>query len=144
MADLPVADALVIAPAGCGKTVALAARAKAVLARGEIPLPRKILALTFSNKARDNLASRMHEIVGAGWRRRITVTNFLPVRRSPPELQHSVHTCCCQRSAIRRESERRNSRMMHSFKRDLFASKFDVPNSDVTIDVAGSEKTAVG
>ena len=76
LAALPIANALVIAPAGCGKTQALAARARVVLARGEVAAPQKILALTFSNKARDNLASRMQGIVGAGWRRHITVTNF--------------------------------------------------------------------
>jgi len=76
LADLPIANVLVTAPAGCGKTEALAVRAREVLARGEITLPQKILALTFSNKARDNMASRMQEVVGPSWRRRITVTNF--------------------------------------------------------------------
>jgi DNA helicase-2/ATP-dependent DNA helicase PcrA len=35
-----------------------------------------ILALTFSNKAKDNLASRMRQVVGPSWRQRIAVTNF--------------------------------------------------------------------
>jgi DNA helicase-2/ATP-dependent DNA helicase PcrA len=51
LANLPIGNVLVIAPAGCGKTEALAARAKAVVARGDVTAPRKILALTFSNKA---------------------------------------------------------------------------------------------
>lgn len=65
-----------IAPAGCGKTEALAARARAVTARGAVVAPRTVLALTFSNKAKENLACRMTAVVGAGWRKRIVVTNF--------------------------------------------------------------------
>lgn len=76
LVDLPIGNVLVNAPAGCGKTEALAVRAREVLARGEITLPQKILALTFSNKARDNMASRMQQAIGAGWRRHVTVTNF--------------------------------------------------------------------
>ncbi|MEX0985753.1 MAG: ATP-dependent helicase [Actinomycetota bacterium] len=76
LVELPVGNVLVIAPAGCGKTEALAGRARAVLARGEVAAPQKILALTFSNKARDNLASRIRGAVGAAWRQRISVTNF--------------------------------------------------------------------
>lgn len=76
LARLPIGNVLAIAPAGCGKTESLAERARAVLERGEVLTPRRILALTFSNKARDNLASRMRKVVGAGWRQRITVSNF--------------------------------------------------------------------
>ena len=73
---LPVGNVLVIAPAGCGKTEALAARAQAVLKREEVPSPKKILALTFSNKARDNLSRRMRIAIGGGWRQRVWVTNL--------------------------------------------------------------------
>lgn len=76
LANLPIGNVLVIAPAGCGKTEALAARAKAVVARGDVTAPRKILALTFSNKAKENLATRVRRVVGAGASQRITVTNF--------------------------------------------------------------------
>lgn len=76
LVDLPIGNVLAIAPAGCGKTEALAARAGAVVNRGEVAAPRAILSLTFSNKAKDNLATRMRSVVGAGWRRRIIVTNF--------------------------------------------------------------------
>lgn len=76
LANLPIGNVLVIAPAGCGKTEALAARAKAVVARGDATAPRKILALTFSNKAKENLATRVRRVVGAGASQRITVTNF--------------------------------------------------------------------
>ncbi|MBA4181320.1 MAG: ATP-dependent helicase [Anaerolinea sp.] len=75
-AALPLGNILLIAPAGCGKTEALAARARAILQNGELTAPQRILTLTFSNKARDNLAARMRGIVGAGWRQRITASNF--------------------------------------------------------------------
>jgi DNA helicase-2/ATP-dependent DNA helicase PcrA len=76
LAALPVGNVLAIAPAGCGKTEALAERARAVLERRGVVAPRKLLALSFSNKARDNLARRMRTIVGSGWQQRISVTNF--------------------------------------------------------------------
>jgi DNA helicase-2/ATP-dependent DNA helicase PcrA len=76
LAELGLINVLVIAPAGCGKTEALAARAAAVCDRGDVSPPRKVLAATFSNKAKDNLASRMRAVIGPGWRERVTVTNF--------------------------------------------------------------------
>ena len=76
LANLPIGNVLVVAPAGCGKTEALAARAKAVVARGDVTAPCKVLALTFSNKAKENLATRVRRVVGAGASQRITVTNF--------------------------------------------------------------------
>jgi DNA helicase-2/ATP-dependent DNA helicase PcrA len=75
-ATLSVGNVLLIAPAGCGKTEALAGRARAILRVGDLTASQRILALTFSNKARDNLAARMRALVGAGWRSRVTVTNF--------------------------------------------------------------------
>lgn len=71
-----LADTLIIAPPGCGKTELLARRAAACVQRGILPAGRRLLALTFTNKARDNLASRMTEFVGPSFRRRITVINF--------------------------------------------------------------------
>jgi DNA helicase-2/ATP-dependent DNA helicase PcrA len=76
LAALPIKPVLVIAPAGCGKTEALALRARAAVARGDIAAPRKVLALTYSNKAKANLAARMASCVGPAWRQRIWVTNF--------------------------------------------------------------------
>jgi DNA helicase II / ATP-dependent DNA helicase PcrA len=76
LADLPAGNVLVIAPAGCGKTEALAARAQAVLKREEVLGSKKILALSFSNKAKDNLGRRMRSAIGAGWRQRVWVSNF--------------------------------------------------------------------
>lgn len=76
LAALPATNILVIAPAGCGKTEALAKRAKALLDRGAAKAPRKILAVTFSNKARDNLAARMRKWIGPLWYRRVEVVNL--------------------------------------------------------------------
>jgi len=76
LADLPITGVLVLAPAGCGKTEALATRAAAVCSRGDVRPPRKVLAVTFSNKARANLASRIRAVMGPGWREKVTVTNF--------------------------------------------------------------------
>ena len=76
LANLPIGNVLVVAPAGSGKTEALAHRARAIISRGQSLAPHMILALTFSNKARDSLANRMNDVVGPWWRRRISVTNF--------------------------------------------------------------------
>ena len=70
-----VRNLLVIAPPGCGKTELLARRAQKLL-----PLindGQKILALTFSNKAKANLDNRLTEVLGAERKRRyVTVRNF--------------------------------------------------------------------
>lgn len=76
LAALPVANILVVAPAGCGKTEALAVRAHAVVQRGDVVTPRKVLGLSFSNKARDNLANRLATVAGPSWRKHIVVSNF--------------------------------------------------------------------
>jgi DNA helicase-2/ATP-dependent DNA helicase PcrA len=76
LAALPIGNVLVIAPAGCGKTEALAARAKALIDRAEVVAPRKVMALTFSNKARDNLRARMRKVLGPLWYRRVHVMNI--------------------------------------------------------------------
>jgi DNA helicase II / ATP-dependent DNA helicase PcrA len=76
LAGLGLTDILVLAPAGCGKTESLAMRATAVCTRGDVRPPRKVLAVTFSNKAKDNLAARMRSFMGSSWRERVTVTNF--------------------------------------------------------------------
>jgi DNA helicase-2/ATP-dependent DNA helicase PcrA len=57
------ANLLVIAPPGCGKTELLAQRAKALI-RGLLP-GQKILALTFTNRAKANLSERLRRILGA-------------------------------------------------------------------------------
>lgn len=76
LAEAPLRPALAIAPAGCGKTESLALRARTLVLRGDVVAPRKLLALTFSNKARENLARRIRDALGNSWRDRVTVTNF--------------------------------------------------------------------
>jgi DNA helicase-2/ATP-dependent DNA helicase PcrA len=66
---------LVIAPPGCGKTELLAQRAQALVPQ---LLPgQRILALTFTNRAKANLSERLQRILGAPrMRRYVTVRNF--------------------------------------------------------------------
>lgn len=68
-------DLMVIAPPGCGKTELLARRA-GVLTERLLPHQR-VLALTFSNKARLNLRDRLRRHLGIHrYRRFMTVRNF--------------------------------------------------------------------
>jgi DNA helicase-2/ATP-dependent DNA helicase PcrA len=70
-------DLLVVAPAGCGKTEALALRVQGLLNRGLIPPNRRILVTTFSNRARDNIRERLSTYLsGSQLRDRLNVTNF--------------------------------------------------------------------
>ena len=73
-AMLPL-NLLVVAPPGCGKTELLAHRADLLI--GSLGPGQKILALTFSNKAKANLSSRLVKVLGAERKRRfISVHNF--------------------------------------------------------------------
>jgi len=68
---------LVTAPPGCGKTEVLAMRAAHLLATGQVRPRRKILTLTFTNRARDNIKQRLHQQLGeARARRYVDVVNF--------------------------------------------------------------------
>jgi DNA helicase-2/ATP-dependent DNA helicase PcrA len=68
-------DLLVIAPPGCGKTELLARRTLRLIP--ELEPHQRILALTYSNKAKANLGSRLREILGADrMRRYVSVRNF--------------------------------------------------------------------
>lgn len=68
---------LVVAPAGCGKTEALAFRVAGLLERGQVAHPRRVLVTTFSNRARDNIRDRLKDYVpGSAMRDRVTVANF--------------------------------------------------------------------
>lgn len=73
----PSLSLLLTAPAGCGKTEALAIRIAGLIERGEVEPPRRVLAVTFSNRAKDNLRARLRDHVSAGvLRERVTVNNF--------------------------------------------------------------------
>ena len=68
---------LVLAPAGCGKSEALALRVQGVLRRGEAPGARRILVATFSNRAKDNIRERLRVyLTPAELRDKVTVINF--------------------------------------------------------------------
>jgi DNA helicase-2/ATP-dependent DNA helicase PcrA len=73
--EAPRRNLLVVAPPGCGKTELLAHRAKLLL--DSLGPGQKILALTFSNKAKANLSSRLLKVLGAERKRRfVAVHNF--------------------------------------------------------------------
>ncbi|GHG43858.1 hypothetical protein GCM10012320_08230 [Sinomonas cellulolyticus] len=75
--DAAARDLLVVAPAGCGKTEALALRIQGLLHRGDVTSPQKILITTFSNRARDNIRDRLNEYLPISeMRERIAITNF--------------------------------------------------------------------
>lgn len=70
-------DLLVIAPAGCGKTEALALRVQGLLERSSLAVHQKILVATFSNRARDNIRERLGSYLPPQvMRDRVTVANF--------------------------------------------------------------------
>jgi DNA helicase-2/ATP-dependent DNA helicase PcrA len=73
---MPIQNVLCIAPAGCGKTTAIARRAAELVKRGEVAAPQKILALSFTNRARDNLATHLRREMGPRYWERVTVANF--------------------------------------------------------------------
>jgi DNA helicase-2/ATP-dependent DNA helicase PcrA len=75
--DAPGLSLLIVAPAGCGKTEAMALRVAGLLERGQVPWPSKALVTTFSNRARDNIRERLQRHVpAAAIRDRVTVANF--------------------------------------------------------------------
>lgn len=75
--DTAALDLMVFAPAGCGKTEALALRIHGLLDRGAVKAPQKILVTTFSNRARDNIRERLASyLLAAQMRDRVSVSNF--------------------------------------------------------------------
>jgi DNA helicase II / ATP-dependent DNA helicase PcrA len=75
--DEPELGLLVLAPAGCGKTEALALRVAGLLDQGLVRAPRKVLVATFTNRARDNIRERLRKHVrSTDFRDRVTVQNF--------------------------------------------------------------------
>ena len=71
-----ISPALILAPPGCGKTEDLARWTASVVNRGLIVHPQRVLGLTFSNKAKANLRSRLSTTLGPRWHRHAAVTNF--------------------------------------------------------------------
>jgi DNA helicase-2/ATP-dependent DNA helicase PcrA len=68
-------NTLIVAPPGCGKTEVLAYRAEHLIPT--LSTNQKILALTFTNRARTNLRDRLRQVLGAERSRRfVTVRNF--------------------------------------------------------------------
>lgn len=68
---------LLVAPAGCGKTEALAMRVAGLIENGRISAPRRALVTTFTNRAKDNIQDRLRDYVSYGARRdHVTVANF--------------------------------------------------------------------
>ena len=76
LADLDPIDVLLTAPAGCGKTEALAHRAARLIRNGHVRPEQKILAVSFSNKARDNLRARLRKMLPAHEMAKVNVSNL--------------------------------------------------------------------
>lgn len=70
-------DLVIVAPAGCGKTEALALRVTGLIGRGTVKPPHRVLVTTFSNRARDNIKKRLRAYLSRDvMRDRVTVANF--------------------------------------------------------------------
>lgn len=68
---------LVVAPPGCGKTELLAMRAERLIRSETVRPGRRLLAITFTNRARDNLQERIHQQLGeARMRTCVSTMNF--------------------------------------------------------------------
>lgn len=68
---------LVLAPPGCGKTEILAMRAERLIRTGVVRPGHRLLAVTFTNRARDNLKSRLRQQLGeTTLRNSVAVMNF--------------------------------------------------------------------
>ena len=68
---------LLVAPAGCGKTEALAMRVAGLIESRAVVAPRRVLATTFTNRANDNLRDRLRDhLTYQAQRDHVTVANF--------------------------------------------------------------------
>lgn len=75
--DSPELSMLVVAPAGCGKTEALALRIAGLIQRDQVRRPRRILVVTFSKRARDNIRERLKDYVDSRkLQDMVTIANF--------------------------------------------------------------------
>lgn len=82
---------LVLAPPGCGKTEVLAMRADRLIRTGVVRPGRRLLAITFTNRARDNLRNRLVQQLGtARLRDTIMVMNFHELSARVVEAHHST------------------------------------------------------
>ncbi|SIT72511.1 UvrD-helicase domain-containing protein [Microbacterium sp. RU33B] len=82
---------MVLAPPGCGKTEVLAMRAAHLLRSGAVEDGRKVLALTFTNRARDNLRHRLVRQLGEQrMRSRVTVANFHEISARLLDAHHRL------------------------------------------------------
>lgn len=68
---------LLVAPAGCGKTEALAIRVAGLIESGRVQRPHRVLVTTFTNRAKDNLRDRLRDYMPYNTQRDfVTVSNF--------------------------------------------------------------------
>ncbi|WP_326560750.1 ATP-dependent helicase [Micromonospora sp. NBC_01796] len=75
--DEPHGNLVLLAPPGCGKTEALALRAMGLIESKRVTAPNKLLALAFSNRARDNIGGRIRQLTQpAIYRQLVDLTNF--------------------------------------------------------------------
>lgn len=76
--DYEAFDMVITSPAGCGKTEALAYRAKGLLERFDFSgNGRKLLIVAFTNQARDNINERLAKYISVqALKRHVTVCNF--------------------------------------------------------------------
>ncbi|MCR8670109.1 UvrD-helicase domain-containing protein [Agrococcus sp. HG114] len=75
--DCPADRLLVVAPPGCGKTELLAMRAERMIRDQTVRPGRRLLAITFTNRARDNLRERLRQQLGeAQMRTSVSTMNF--------------------------------------------------------------------
>ena len=79
---------LVIAPPGCGKTELLAMRAVELIPR--LRTHQKILALTFTNRAKANLSERLRQLLGPHRFRRYVTVHLSLIHISEPTRLHKV------------------------------------------------------
>ena len=80
---------VVLAPPGCGKTEVLAMRADLLIGNGVVRADRRLLAITFTNRARDNLRNRLTQQLGAArLRNKVSVMNFHELSARLVEAHH--------------------------------------------------------
>jgi DNA helicase-2/ATP-dependent DNA helicase PcrA len=82
---------LVLAPPGCGKTEVLAMRADYLIRNGFIRPGHRLLAVTFTNRARDNLSVRLRQQLGdQRMRQSVSVMNFHELSARLVEAHHKA------------------------------------------------------